>query len=191
MGSLQLLNVDDHASFLRNHQQDPSQYRPDICHQALLTIIDSPLNKSGKIKRIYVHTKKNLLIELSPLVRLPRTFHRFCGLIVKLLQKFSIRSTSSPSILLRVIKGPVSKHFPPGCKKVGLSYGSSDVVDLNNFVRTLTDDCPVAFVVGAFARGSIDTSYIEQLISISHYPLSAAYSLCRITNALETQWNIR
>ena len=29
----QLLNVDDHASFLRRHGKDPSQYRPDICHQ--------------------------------------------------------------------------------------------------------------------------------------------------------------
>jgi len=46
----QILNCDDHANFLRKHNKDPAQYRPDICHQALLAILDSPLNKSGHLK---------------------------------------------------------------------------------------------------------------------------------------------
>ena len=46
----QLLNCDDHASFLRRHGKDPAQYRPDICHQALLAILDSPLAKAGHLK---------------------------------------------------------------------------------------------------------------------------------------------
>jgi hypothetical protein len=47
-------------------------------------------------------------------VRLPRTFRRFCGLLVQLLQKLSIRATNGPDKLLKVVKGPVTKHFPPG-----------------------------------------------------------------------------
>jgi len=42
-----LLNCDDHASFLKKHKRDPAVYRPDIAHQALLAILDSPLNKAG------------------------------------------------------------------------------------------------------------------------------------------------
>ena len=45
-----LLNCDDHATFLRKHDKDPAQYRPDIAHQALLAILDSPLAKSGRLK---------------------------------------------------------------------------------------------------------------------------------------------
>lgn len=45
-----LLNCDDHASFLRRHDKDPALYRPDICHQALLAILDSPLAKFGRLK---------------------------------------------------------------------------------------------------------------------------------------------
>ena len=45
-----LLNCDDHAGFLRRHDKDPALYRPDICHQALLAILDSPLAKSGRLK---------------------------------------------------------------------------------------------------------------------------------------------
>lgn len=54
---------------------------------------------------LYVHTAKNVLIQISPHVRLPRTFRRFCGLMVQLLQKMSIRATNGPDKLLKVIVG--------------------------------------------------------------------------------------
>lgn len=50
MQGYQLLNCDDHATFLRKHNKDPALYRPDIAHQALLAILDSPLAKSGRLK---------------------------------------------------------------------------------------------------------------------------------------------
>ncbi len=39
---------------------------------------------------------------MNPQVRLPRTFKRFCGLMVQLLQKLSIRATNGPDKLLKV-----------------------------------------------------------------------------------------
>lgn len=97
----QLLNCDDHANFIKRNNKDPAEYRPDICHQALLMILDSPLNKAGKIKGLFVHTAKNVLVQINPQVRIPRTFKRFCGLMVQLLQKLSIRATNGPDKLLR------------------------------------------------------------------------------------------
>lgn len=44
--------------------------------------------------------------------------------------------------------------------------------------------------VGAFAHGKIDAPYVDCEISVSQYPLSAAYCLGRITNALEGKWGI-
>ncbi len=58
------------------------------------------------------------------------------------------------------------------------------------YAKQLPDDQPVIFVLGAFAHGKIDHSYCDELISISQYPLSAAYAICRITNALENKWGI-
>lgn len=49
---------------------------------------------------------------------------------------------------------------------------------------------PIVFVVGAFAHGQIDYSYTDKLVSISQYPLSAAYCLARITNAFERAWGV-
>ena len=63
--SYQILNCDDHANFLRRHNKDPTDYRPDILHQALLSILDSPLNKAGRIKAVYVNTQKNVLFKVG------------------------------------------------------------------------------------------------------------------------------
>ena len=54
-----------------------------------------------QLQALYVHTAKNVLIQINPQVRLPRTFKRFCGLLVQLLQKLSIRATNGPDKLLK------------------------------------------------------------------------------------------
>jgi hypothetical protein len=41
-----LLNADDHNRFLHKHKRDPADYRPDILHQSMLILLDSPLNKA-------------------------------------------------------------------------------------------------------------------------------------------------
>ena len=43
-------------------------------------LMDSPLNRAGLLQ-VYVHTAKNVLIEINPQTRIPRTFDRFCGLM--------------------------------------------------------------------------------------------------------------
>jgi len=186
----QILNCDDHANFLRKHNKDPAQYRPDICHQALLAILDSPLNKSGHLKALYVHTEKNVLIEVNPQVRLPRTFRRFCGLMVQLLQKLSIRATNGPDKLLKVVKGPVTKHLPADSQRIGFSRTAPNVSALQEFADDLRDDTTPVFIVGSHAHGKVDVSYTDKWISVSQFPLSAACCLGRITNALEAKWNI-
>ena len=50
--------------------------------QCLLMLMDSPLNKAGLLQ-VYIHTEKNVLIEINPHTRIPRTFDRFCGLMGK------------------------------------------------------------------------------------------------------------
>ena len=45
-----LLNVDDHAGILRKHGREFSSARPDITHQSLLMLMDSPLNRAGLLQ---------------------------------------------------------------------------------------------------------------------------------------------
>lgn len=65
-GSYELLNADDHKTILLKNSGKASllaEARPDITHQCLMTLLDSPLNKVGKLL-IYVHTNQNQLIEV-------------------------------------------------------------------------------------------------------------------------------
>ena len=49
-GEFELLNCDDHRNIAKKAGKNPADYRPDILHQELLAILDSPLNKAGHVK---------------------------------------------------------------------------------------------------------------------------------------------
>lgn len=186
----QILNSEDHANFLRKHNKNPADYRPDITHQALLTILDSPLNKAGRVRAVYVRTEKGVLFEVKPHVRIPRTYKRFAGIMLQLLQKLSITAVGKREKLFRVIKNPVTQYLPVNSRKIGFSFSSERLVDVQNYVADVKDDVNFVFVVGAMAHGRIDDEYVDDYISISGYPLSAAWCLSRICEGLQRKWNV-
>lgn len=158
--------------------------------QCLLTLLDSPVNKAGKLQ-IYIHTAKGVLIEISPTVRIPRTFKRFAGLMVQLLHKLSIRSTNSQEKLLKVIKNPITDHLPPNCRKVTLSF-DSEVVRVKDYIADLGTKQSVCVFVGAMAKGTDDFAdqFKDDTISISNYSLSASVACGKFCNAVEDVWDI-
>ncbi|KAI9145399.1 Alpha/beta knot methyltransferase [Paraphysoderma sedebokerense] len=186
----QLLNCDDHLALLKKTGKDLSDYRPDITHQCLLTLLDSPLNKAGKLQ-VYIHTSKNVLIEVNPHVRIPRTFKRFCGLMVQLLHKLSIRSVTGSEKLLKVIKNPITDHLPINCHKICFSY-DAPTVKLPQYLSTLSSDQSLCVFIGAMAHGTDNFAdqYVDDKIGISEYPLSASVACGKLCCALEDMWNI-
>ncbi|MCD9558804.1 hypothetical protein HAX54_016424 [Datura stramonium] len=139
----QLLNSDEHSNFLKKNNRNPSDYRPDIAHQAMLTIPEQ-----------------------------------------RLLQKLSITALGKREKLLRVIKNPVSQYL------TAPEDSSEKLVDIQDYVNGISNDMNLVFVVGAMAHGKIDKDYVEDYLSISDYPLSAAYCISMITNAVERKWKI-
>jgi len=183
----ELICADTHASLLKKLKKDPKEYRPDIVHQCLLTLLDSPLNKAGHLK-VYIHTNQNVLIEVSPHIRVPRTYKRFAGLMVQLLHKLKIRASDGPEVLLRVIKNPITDHLPAGSLKIGTSV-IGELVDVKDFVPALPEG-PVVFVFGSHAHGPADVDWTEKSIAVSQYSLSASVALGRVMNAFENHWGI-
>lgn len=186
-----LLNCDDHQGILKKMGRDIADARPDIAHQVLLTLLDSPLNKAGYLQ-VYIHTARNVLIEVNPSVRLPRTFKRFSGLMVQLLHKLSIRATSSSATkLLKVIKNPITDHLPPNCRKITLSH-DAPTRKISEYVRTLPEDVSLCVFIGAIAHGSDDFAdfYVDEKISVSEYSLSASVSASKFLHGCEEAWNI-
>ncbi|EDR05046.1 uncharacterized protein LACBIDRAFT_252281 [Laccaria bicolor S238N-H82] len=185
-----LLNCDDHQGILAKTGRDIADARPDITHQCLLTLLDSPLNKAGLLQ-VYIHTARGVLIEVNPHVRIPRTFKRFSGLMVQLLHKLSIRGVNGPEKLLKVIKNPISDHLPPNTIKITLS-GDAPTQRLSKYLPTLPTTHNIAVFVGAMARGKDDfaDAYVDEKIGISEYPLSASVACGKFCCALEELWDI-
>ena len=95
-----LLNGSDHANYISTKlKRNPADYRPDITHQCLLTLLDSPLNKAGKLQ-IYITTTSNQVIKIHHSTLIPRTYKRFAALFAQLLKRLSIRAEESSTILL-------------------------------------------------------------------------------------------
>ncbi len=113
-GKESLVSADEHRSYITQRLGESlTHHRPDIVHQCLLTLQDSPLNKLGQV-RVYIHTRLNQVIEVNPATRIPRTYARFAPLFAQLLTRLKVRAEESSQVLLRVVKGPVSRYLPAG-----------------------------------------------------------------------------
>jgi rRNA small subunit pseudouridine methyltransferase Nep1 len=158
--------------------------------QCLLTLLDSPINKAGRLQ-IYIHTAKGVLIEVSPTVRIPRTFKRFAGLMVQLLHRLSIRSTNSNEKLLRVVQNPITDHLPPNCRKVTLSF-DAPLVRVRDYVQTLGPKESICVFVGAMAKGNDDfaDALVDEKIGISNFSLSASVACSKFCHAVEDVWDV-
>eukprot|EP00397_Hematodinium_sp_SG-2012_P053579 GEMP01064070.1.p1 GENE.GEMP01064070.1~~GEMP01064070.1.p1 ORF type:complete len:166 (+),score=28.32 GEMP01064070.1:268-765(+) len=165
-----------------------------------MALLDSPLNKAGKLV-IYLHTAKNTLIEIHPSLRIPRTFKRFVGLMVDLLQRNKIKAAQGNQTLLKVISNPVTKYLPVAGKRVGFSVAGKSV-NLREYIQTEFKDSgskdfvPPVFVIGSVAHcdpvqeAAFGGDYVEEKISISPWGLSAACCCAKLTHEFEQLWGI-
>ena len=185
-----LLNCDDHQGLLRKMGRDIAEARPDITHQCLLTLLDSPINKAGKLQ-VYIQTARGVLIEVNPTVRIPRTFKRFSGLMVQLLHKLSIRSVNSEEKLLKVIKNPITDHLPTKCRKITLSF-DAEIRRVQDYVTTLDDDEFICVFVVAMSRCKdyFADELVDEKIGLSDYPLSASVACSKFCHGCEDVWGI-
>ena len=186
--SFELLASEKHRNFLLKHKKDPASYRPDITHKCLLMLLDSPLNRAGLLQ-VFVHTTNNILIQINPQLRLPRTYDRFAGLMVQLLHKLSIRAADGREKLMKVVKNPVTSHLPTGCKVLGTSVHVPKLTPLRELPPT-EPDTPIALIVGALARGRVAADYAEGEVKLSNFPLSAALTCAKICGAFEDVWAV-
>ena len=78
-----------HAAMLKLARKGPRLQvermgRPDIVHNTLLQILETPLNWEHQL-RVLVHTQDDQVITINPRIRLPKNYVRFVGLIEQLL----------------------------------------------------------------------------------------------------------
>ena len=123
--------------------------RPDIIHLALLAICSSPLYQNKKI-RVFVHTINNQVITLGEQVRLPKSYHRFQGVIEKLFKEKKIELEDSKLMELEnmTFEELLNKIKPENI--IGFSTEGKNST-FEKSVKTITDNSCI--IIGGFQKG--------------------------------------
>lgn len=179
-----LLDISYHYAAMRNMRDWGRRGRPDITYLTLLNLLERPINKEGKL-RVYVHTARDLIIEIDPGINLPRNYSRFVGLVEQLFEINRIPPSGMPLMLLK--KGKLSDLVK--------NVEHSKVVFLTEAGRAPKGDYfaeavkgnPI-FVIGGFQRGefySADLELADEKISLYKSPLDAWVAASMLAHELE------
>ncbi len=177
-----LLDASRHSSAMQGMADEKKRGRPDIAQFCLLLGLDHPLNKD-KLLRFFIHTRNDKLVLVDPEVRLPRVYHRFCGVFQDLFSKKKLEANGKVLMEIRdgvtlsqviglareaaganaqvVVFDPLGKH--QGFKELSAS--------LSAFPNTVA-------VIGGFPHGGFsDEKALEEFVKISVSP----HELCAWT----------
>ncbi|KZV15522.1 hypothetical protein F511_42215 [Dorcoceras hygrometricum] len=180
--------IDDEAA-LRRQNKNPDEYMSQTVHVVLKSLLDSPLNKYGLIGAIYVKIANGSVFEVKPHVRIPRTLARFSGLMLELMEKSRIRTSDTHETLIRSVVEPLTRHLPSNSRIVGISKRSPKLVNVADFVNATSDDTHLVFVVGMSTSAEVNQPHIDDVISVTEYPVDAATCIDLICGACEEKWN--
>ena len=193
----QIINCDDHYKIIKSMKKKLDEFRPDIIHQCLLNLFDSPLNKVGLLQ-VYIHTNKNILIEINPKTRIPRTFKRFSGLFSQLFIKneIGIGDNSHKEIFLKILNVKL-ENIIQDIPKILLSE-KGRLVDIDTYCKNLENNIKekknknICFIIGTNPKGDIDPmiKYNDDCISLSSFELDSNVVCAKICSAFENSWGV-
>ena len=144
-----LLDNSWHFGAMKGIDNEIKRGRPDIIHLALLAICSSPLYQEKKI-RVFIHTINNQVITLGDQVRLPKSYHRFQGVIEKLFKEKKIVLSDSQVMELEDMEFEELLNKIKPEKIIGFSTEGSDST-FEKSAKTITDNSCI--VIGGFQKG--------------------------------------
>ena len=92
-----LLDNSWHYAAMKGMPDAARRGRPDLVHLALVTATSAPLYRLRRALEVYVHTADDCMISLGPGVRIPKSYHRFAGLVEALYETGVIEATTRDS----------------------------------------------------------------------------------------------
>jgi len=134
---------------MRGLEGETKRGRPDIVHLCLLEATSIPLYREGRIQ-IYVHTVGDRVIRVGQDVSLPRSYHRFQGVLEKLFREKRVGGRARPLLELMGMTFPeLVREIGPsrviGLTREGAGSSCPDVAGL------LDEDA--CLVIGGFQKG--------------------------------------
>jgi len=172
--------------------------RPDIIHFALVEALSTPLYLKNKLD-VYLYTINRKVILLGSNLRIPKSYFRFEGLMMKLFKDKVIKSEQDDRILLELLDDVPFEYLihniARSSKSIGLSSSGvpSTAHELVSKYINRFDDCRCAIVIGGFPKGHFSDKISELLdssYSIGKITLEAHVVIARVIYECEKMLSI-
>lgn len=174
-----LLDNSWHFAAMKGIDDEIKRGRPDLVHFSILEATTIPLYLHNKIN-IYVHTIDDKVIYIGENVHIPKSYHRFEGLIEKLFLEKEIRSNNTK--LMEVKKKSFSElinEIKPS-KIIGFST-KGEPKSFEKIGSEISDD--TCIVIGGFQKGHFSESVkskINHLFSVGNMSYEAHVVIARM-----------
>jgi rRNA small subunit pseudouridine methyltransferase Nep1 len=143
-----LLDNSWHFGAMKGISNEIKRGRPDLVHFSLLEATSIPLYYEKKIQ-IYVHTIEDKVIFIGDDVRLPKSYHRFIGLIEKLFSEKIVKSDGKTLLAIKDmtfnqllqkinpkrIIGLSAQGIPSTCEKVAEKLTADSCIVIGGFPK--------------------------------------------------------
>lgn len=174
-----ILDVSWHFAAMKGIKNEIKRGRPDLVHFCLLECCTIPLYFEKKI-RVYIHTIDDKVIFVGDNVRLPKSYHRFIGLIEKLYSEGKIEQNGEK--LLEIKDMTFSNLIEKiGAKKVIGFSAKGQTSSYDKIAQSIEKDSCV--VVGGFSKGHFSDKIlkkIDEIVSVDKNPLEAHVVISRL-----------
>ena len=174
-----LLDNSWHFGAMKGIKDEIKRGRPDLVHISLLEACTIPLYYEKKIT-IYVHTIGNKVIFIGEDVYLPKSYHRFAGLIEKLFLEKAIQADGNNLLTIKDMTfDQLLEEISPK-RIIGLSTQGIKS-SCENVAKKLTSDS--CLVIGGFPKGHFSDEIkkrFEYLVSVNNTPLESHVVISRV-----------
>ena len=182
-----LLDRSFHHSAMGRLKDSEKRGRPDLVHQALLSVTGTPLYLDGEV-RVYVHTCAGVVLEVAEKTRLPKSYFRFRGLMEKALVEMPREGLvkAGPMGMDELVRKKIRPDLTIGLSVRGKAVGLDE---LASKVTVVANPC---IVVGGFPHGHFaeeTTVLFDELVRVDPHPLEAHVIAARTIYEVEKALN--
>lgn len=173
-----LLDNSWHFGAMKGLKNEIKRGRPDLVHFCLLEACTIPLYEEDEVS-VYIHTIDDKVITVGEGVRLPKSYHRFAGIMEQLFVQKVIKADDKILFEIQNMRFSelIDKIEPD--QVIGLS-SEGKKASYSEVARMCTDD--TCLVIGGFPKGEFFDSTkksIDSLISVDERALEAHVVVAR------------
>jgi len=148
----------------RFHYPTEKMGRPDIVHNTLLQVLETPLGWEGQL-RMFVHTQDDFVITVNPTVRLPKNYVRFVGLIEQLYADRQVPKKGEALLKLQRMKLHELSRRLSAARVIGFSTLGKPAL-MRTIAKTAAESERPMVIVGGFPRGHFAQETVQLLNDI-------------------------